>query len=155
MAADIVHDLDLDQQPDNFDQSNFETDEKFLAGVRAYVACYYLCTSIASIWSKKSSLAFDEWTATCCDILERSKPNQAAREDQSLAWLARFGNIIEETSSLTKRKGKRQHEAQHVLLMVKGMEAQMGEWRGRMPADISSKRKSKFKYRVKDARKGN
>lgn len=154
MAADIVHDLELDQPPDNFDQSNFETDEKFLAGIRAYVACYYLCTSIASIWSKKNSLPFEQWTATCCDILERSTAGQAARADQSLAWLARFGNISEETSSLTKRKGQRQHEAQHVLLMVKGMEAQLQEWQARIPSDISSKRRSKSKYRVNDADNG-
>lgn len=151
MAADIVHDLELDQKPDHFDHGNLETDEKFLAGIRAYVACYYLCNSIASIWSKKSSLPFDEWTATCCDILEGSTAGQAARADQSLAWLARLGNIFEETSSLIKRRGQRQQEPQHVLLMVKGMEAQLREWQGRMPADISSKRRSKSKYRVNDA----
>lgn len=142
MAADIVHDLELDQAPDTFGHAGFETDEKFLAGIRAYVACYYLCTSIASIWFKKSSLPFEQWTATCCDILERSADDHAAKSDQSLAWLARLGNISDETSSLTMRRGQRQHEAQHVLLMVKGMEAQLQEWRGRMPADISSKRKS-------------
>lgn len=141
MAADIVHDLDLDQAPDSFDHAASEIDEKFLSGIRAYVACYYLCTSIASIWSRKNSLPFEQWTATCCDILERPRDGQTATADQSLAWLARLGNISEETSSLTKRKGQLQHEAQHVLLMVKGMEAQLQEWQGRIPADISSKRK--------------
>ena len=150
MAADIVHDLELDQAPDDFDHADFETDEKSLAGVRAYVACYYLCSSISSIWAKKTLLPFEQWTATCCDILERSRASQDARADQSLAWLARLGNIIEETSTLTKRKGQVQHEAQHVSLMVKGMEAQLQEWKGRMPSDVSSRRKSKSKSRVND-----
>lgn len=154
MAADIVHDLDLDQAPDNFDHAAFETDEKVLAGIRAYVACYYLCTSIASIWSKKNSLPFEQWTATCCEILERPRDGQAAMADQSLAWLARLGNISEETSSLTKRKGQVQHEAQHVLLMVKGLEAQLQEWQGRIPADVSLKRKSKPQSRIKIANRG-
>lgn len=153
MAADIVHDLELDQAPDDFDHVGFETDESFLAGIRAYIACYYLCSGISSIWAKKSSLPFEQWTATCCDILERSTAGQDATADQSLAWLARLGNIIEETLSLTKRKGQVQHEAQHVLLMAKGMEAQLQEWKGRMPADISSRRKSESKSRVNYADK--
>lgn len=153
MAADIIHDLELDQPPDNFDHAGFEKDENFLAGIRAYVACYYLCNSIASFWSKKSSLHFEQWTATCCDILERSTADQAARADQSLAWLARLGNVFEETSSLTKRRGQLQHEAQHVLLMVKGMEAQLQEWQDRISADLASKRESKLKLRVSNANK--
>ncbi|KAI3399551.1 hypothetical protein diail_6573 [Diaporthe ilicicola] len=111
MAADIVHDLELDQAPDDFGNADLEENEDFLAG----------------------------WTATCCGILERVGNGQAATSDQSLAWLTRLANIFAETSSLNKRRGEVKLEAQHVLLMVKGLEAQLQEWQGRMPVDISSK----------------
>lgn len=152
MAADIIHDLELDQAPENLDRSDFEPDENSMAGIRAYIGCYYLCASIASIWSKKSSMTFEKWTATCCDILERSEAGEAATADQSLAWLARLGNIFKETSSLTNRKGQLQHGAQHVLLMVKGMDAQLREWQGRLPADVSSKRRSNSKCDVSNTK---
>lgn len=138
MAADIVHDLELDQAPDNFDHAEFGTDEKFIDGIRAYISCYYLCASIASIWTKKNSLPFEHWTSTCCDILERWGSGQPGNADQTLAWLARLGNITEQTASLTRRNGQFQHEPQHVLLMVKGMESQLQEWQGAMQSDVSS-----------------
>lgn len=151
MAVDLVHDLELDQAPENFDYADFETDETFLDGIRAYITCYYLCASMASIWTKKNSLPFEQWTSTCCDILERPTSGQNTTADQSLAWLARLGNIAEQTSSLTRRNGQVQHEPQHVLLMVKGMEAQFQEWQGRMPPDVSSKRKLETTYSAQDA----
>ncbi|POS77232.1 hypothetical protein DHEL01_v204366 [Diaporthe helianthi] len=138
MAADIVRDLELDQAPDSFDHAGFITEEKSMDEIRAYISCYYLFASLASIWTKKISLPFDQWTSTCCDILERSDSVQAYA-DKTLAWLARLGNIIEQTASLTRQNGRVQHEPQHVLLMVKGMEAQLQEWQGRMPPDVSSK----------------
>ncbi|KAG8167940.1 hypothetical protein KVR01_003629 [Diaporthe batatas] len=136
MAADIVHDLELDRAPDNFDRADFVAEEKSMDGIRAYISCYYLVASMASIWTRKNSLPFEQWTSTCCDILEMSGGGQA---DQCLAWLARLGNIIEQTASLTRKRGQVSHEPQHVLLMVKGMEAQLQEWRGRMSPDVSSK----------------
>lgn len=150
-AADIVHDLELDQAPENFDYTDFETDETFMDGIRAYISCYYLCASMASIWTKKSSLPFEQWTSTCCDILERPGRGQNTRADQSRAWLARLGNIAEQTSSLTRRNRQVQHEPQHVLLMVKGMEAQVQEWQERMPPDVSSKCKLEATYNSQDA----
>lgn len=145
MAADIVHDLELDQAPENFDHAGFVTEEGSMDGIRAYVSCYYLVASMASIWVKKNSLPFEQWTSTCCDILDRSGSGHA---DQCLAWLARLGNIIEQTASFTRKNAKVQHEPQHVLLMVKGMEAQLQEWLGRMSPDVSSERKSEAKSRA-------
>lgn len=150
MAADIVHDLELDQAPDNFDHADFVIEEDSMEGMRAYVSCYYLVASMASIWTKKNSLPFEKWTSTCCDILDRS----GSGADQCLAWLARLGNIIEQTASFTRQNGKVQHEPQHVLLMVKGMEAQLQEWQGRMSPGVSSKRKSEAKSRAQCADRG-
>ena len=124
-------------------------DQERMAGIRAYLACYYLCSSFASIWAKSHSLSYQQWTETCCEILESSPGGEAATADQTLAWLVRLGHIAEETLFLIKGQGKSQHEDNHTLLMVKGMEAQLREWQTWMTPDASTQRK--MIHRLADA----
>lgn len=112
-----------------------------MARVRAYLACFYLSSSFGSVWTKNYLLPYKQWTATCCDILESNVDGEAEMADQVLVWLVRLGHIAEQASYIIKGQGSIQHEDHHTLLVVKGMEAQLREWRARMSLDVSTKRK--------------
>lgn len=142
MASDIVKDLYLDQAVDDEYPLNMRVSEDRIAGMRAYLACHYLCASFSSVWKKSSTLPYQQWTATCCDILMRNQYIQPAHERgpvQTLIWLVRLGHIVEETLSLTKRQ---LHEDQQVLLMVKGLEAQLREWQAQISIKLLSQSKA-------------
>lgn len=138
MASDIVKDLELDQAPDDLDVSEVRSSEHQMAGVRAYLACQYLCSSFSSTWRTSNTLPYQQWTKTCCEILSGSQGVQATEADQTLVWLVRLGHIAEETLSLTKRRGQMYSGDQHELFMVKGLEAQFQEWQTQIPVEHPS-----------------
>lgn len=145
MASDIVRDLDLDQAVHDEDLLDIRTSEDRIAGMRAYLACYYICSSFSSTWQRSNALPYQQWTATCCDILMGSQDAQPEKGPvQTLVWLVRLGHIVEETLSLTKRQ---RHEEQQVFLMVKGLEAQLREWQAQMPVELLSQ--SEYIARIK------
>lgn len=141
MACDIVHDLDLDQAPDDIDLLELRADEERMAGIRAYIACYYLCSSFASTWHKKHSVPFQQWTTICCDALDRPSDDPGARGDRILAWLARLGHLLEEMIAIANQPRRMQQSEEHVQLMIRGMDAQFREWQSRMASDVSVSRK--------------
>lgn len=138
---DMVNDLELDQAPQKAHFEAIRADQERMAGIRAYVSCYYLCSSFASTWARNHSISYQQWTATCCDFLESDGDSEAAIADQTLAWLVRLGHIAEQASLLAKRQDIMQHEDQHELLMAKGVEAQLREWQARISLDVSVRRK--------------
>lgn len=141
MASDIVHDLDLDQDPSDAYISDIGVDEDRIASIRAYLACQYVCSSFASIWQRNRTLPYQQWTAKCCDILLNCTHEQTSQSDQTLVWLVRLGNIVEESCLLHRRKHQSPLEGQHILLIVRGMEAQLHEWQSLIPGEMLSHRK--------------
>ncbi|ROW16402.1 hypothetical protein VPNG_02789 [Cytospora leucostoma] len=137
MSAEIVHDLDLDQAWQNEDLGVARADQGRIEGIRAYLGCYYLCSSFASTWAKAHSVPYQQWTATCCDILESNTGSEPAIADQTLVWLVRLGHISEETFSLAKGQGIITLGDQHTFLMVKGLQTQVQEWQTRMSPKVS------------------
>ncbi|KAJ9155614.1 Zn(II)2Cys6 transcription factor [Pleurostoma richardsiae] len=137
MAIDIVHDLELDHPPSG-DASllNNAVSEEMLAGIRAYLACYYLGTSFEISWSKGSSVGYTQWTATCCDILEMH--SGASEGDRTLVWLVRLQHLAEETAKLRNSSRSQPQGEHHKSLLLKGIETQLREWQGRMPNDMPS-----------------
>lgn len=144
MAGDIARDLDLDEPSAHVDIAQLRTDGERTARVRAYLACYYLSSVSASAFQKKHTVPYTQWTETCCSVLDRESGNdedRVAEADRTLVWLARLGYTVEETTSINfRRKGVQPHGLQHWQLVYKGLEAQLGEWRGQMPPDIAAKR---------------
>lgn len=141
MASDLVHDLCLDQAPEDADIPGVRVDEERMEGIRAYLASCYMSASFVATWNRGSSLPYQEWTATCCDLVGE-EDDQGTAPGHTLVWLVRLGHIVEETLSLAQRLGKSQLEHQHVLLIIKGLEAQFREWRARIPAEHRSQRKN-------------
>lgn len=141
MATDIVRDLDLDQPQDDLSSTETRTNSERMDNIRAYLATQYLCSGLAATWHSTHTLPFQNWTATCCDILARNHEAPIATADQTLAWLVRLQHLVAETIQLNKRGRREQQEEQYALLMVKGMEAQLREFQGQMPPEISSQRK--------------
>lgn len=139
MVVDIVRDLELDEPPSaNIDITQLRQDEGQLSSIRAYLACYYLSTVFSSTFRLKHTLPHQEWTETCCSVLE----HEGVEADRTLAWLVRLGYVVGETAFVNFRhKNGVQHDPQHLQLMYKGLEAQLRELQSQIPADIAAKRK--------------
>ncbi|PSS03208.1 hypothetical protein BD289DRAFT_359345 [Coniella lustricola] len=140
MAVDIVRDLELDQEPDEPGMMNMVTDADRLAGIRAYLASYFLCSSFSATWRKPQKILYQQWTTTCCDILVkgRDKNDAATIQDEKLTWLVRLGHSVEQTAMMNDPKHPARHDQQHSLLVIKGVEAQLREWQSRIPSEILS-----------------
>ncbi|KAK1763596.1 hypothetical protein QBC33DRAFT_242303 [Phialemonium atrogriseum] len=133
MAVDIVHDLELDQDSSIEGVTIESVSERRLEEIRAYLATYYLVAYFSTSWSRTSSLPHTGYTTRCCDLLERS----TNKGDRVLAWLVRLQHVAEEIGDLRKNRDNAQSEYQ-LDLMLRGMDAQLTEWEGRMAPDISS-----------------
>ncbi|OHF03527.1 hypothetical protein CORC01_01246 [Colletotrichum orchidophilum] len=162
MAAEILHDLELDHPPHQgagspangsaATASSFAPDQ--MDGIRAYVSCYYLVSAhvlpflqyfrrttltdarFAMAWAKMAILALDytSWTAACCDLLEQ---HSALKGDHTLAWLARLVHITEESSAISKTMPQGEQAKQQVHFMFLGLESQLREWQSRIPSSLS------------------
>lgn len=142
MASDIVRDLQLDQPQDDINSNHTRTKPERIDNIRAYLATQYLCSGFAANWQKAQTLPFHNWTATCCGILAGNEDDLSSKSDQTLAWLVRLQHLIVEIWHLNKRRGaggrgEEQDEEQRIMLTSKGMEAQLREFQGQMPAEIS------------------
>ncbi|KAK4127928.1 hypothetical protein N657DRAFT_654015 [Parathielavia appendiculata] len=134
MVVDIVSDLELDEDPGT-DSMEVPPTPVRLDQIRIYLASYYLASAFASTWGRSPSLTYTEYTARCCDLLQRHSPLQG---DQVLAWQVRLERLIEETNDLRRtQRGHSQSEYQ-IGFMIRGMETQLAEWEARMPPDIAS-----------------
>lgn len=145
MASDMVRDLELDQPHDNINLADTRTNADIMNDMRAYLAAQYLCSGFSVTWQKTQSLPFQKWTTTCCDLFADNEDSSASKADQTLAWLVRLQHLVTEIAHLNKRgggRGREQDEEQHIALMMKGMEAQLGEFQAQMSPDISSQRKT-------------
>lgn len=139
MAADIVRDLELDQAEDDIDFTETRASSERMDAIRAYLATHLLCSRSALMSPKTQLLQFDNWTATCCEIL--ADPTRSTTSDQTLAWHVRLQHLLTDTVQLSNKRGARDYsEEQRAVLLTKGMEAQFREFQGQISADISAQR---------------
>lgn len=158
MASEILQDLELSEPPPGMpaDGAGAVLTPEQTDGIRAYLACYYLVSAhvlpflqyfrktsltdarFANAWAKASALEFTTWTATCCDLLERSS---ALKGDHTLAWLVRLQHVTDEAAGLAKIKPSNEQVKQQVHFMTLGLESQFREWQGRIPSSLYDVRK--------------
>ncbi|KAK5998845.1 hypothetical protein PT974_01229 [Cladobotryum mycophilum] len=133
-AADLVHDLELDQELPPHALESKVTDQQ-LDGIRAYLAYYYAASLLGIAWRKHKNFGvpFITWTATCCDILER---NAKVYGDSVLASLTRLASITKDASG-TMHDTKNQ-PAQQARLILMGLETQVKEAESRIPHSVAS-----------------
>lgn len=140
MAGGIVRDLNLDEPPADVDITRLRASNDRLACMRAYLACYYISSVFAPMLRGRHAVPYQQWTMTCCSVLDRESDDREAEADRTLVWLVRLGNIVEETMAIDFRQKDTQKGPQYLQLMLKGLEAQLREWQGRMPAGAATKR---------------
>ncbi|KAK1982534.1 hypothetical protein LZ30DRAFT_590367, partial [Colletotrichum cereale] len=153
MAADILHDLGLNHPPYQGAGVSTPPTTDRMEGIRAYLACYYLVTAhvvpylqyfrrtnltysrFAMAWARATLVQFPytSWTATCCDHLER---NSALKGDHTLAWLARFLHITEESSEMTKNAPVTEQAKQQAHFMFLGLDSQLRDWQNQLPSSL-------------------
>lgn len=91
------------------------------------------------IWSSKSSIAFTDWMARCCDMLEQ---HSSYPQDRAIAGLVRQQRLAEEIVELGKSNDRNPQSEYQMGLIFSGMEVQLREWRNRMPADLLQTRQA-------------
>ncbi|KAK2018210.1 hypothetical protein LZ32DRAFT_613722 [Colletotrichum eremochloae] len=153
MAAEILHDLDLNHPPYQGAGVSTPPTADQMEGIRAYLSCYYLVTAhvlpslqyfrktalthsrFAMAWARTSlvQLPYTSWTATCCDLLERSS---ALKGDHTLAWLARLLHITEEASEMTKNIPVTEQAKQQAHFMFLGLDSQLRDWQNQIPSSL-------------------
>ncbi|KAG5981994.1 hypothetical protein E4U55_002428 [Claviceps digitariae] len=74
MAAELIHDLELDQEQhlDSLSGDSAYPTEEQLSGIRTYLGFTYLVSTFIEMGKsiKLPNLPFTPWTATCCRLLE-------------------------------------------------------------------------------------
>ncbi|KND88016.1 hypothetical protein TOPH_07283 [Tolypocladium ophioglossoides CBS 100239] len=135
MAADLVHDLELDQEfAPRTSPSEPEVADRQLDGIRAYIGYCYIASTFLVTWrSKRVATSFTSWTATCCDILERDAQVDG---DVVLASLYRSTSILYDAAeAIHERSGQTE---QHRQLVLAGLELQFQELQARVPSYVAS-----------------
>ncbi|EGX96135.1 hypothetical protein CCM_00790 [Cordyceps militaris CM01] len=122
MAADLVHDLQLDVQAHRVDEPM--TPER-LDAIRAYVAQYYLSSS------RGSSVPFTAWTERCCQLLVE---HAACPGDAVLASLARLGRTVREAWAAVRDGAASSNSS----LVFRGLEAQFQDQQASLPPAVSN-----------------
>lgn len=140
MAADLVHDLELDvdaraemQEPPTPDR---------LDAMRAYIAQYYLSSCFAVTWQahRSAPVPFTPWMEHCCGVLARHGEDPG---DAVLASLVRLSHTVRDAwAALRDNEGKNAGaSAQNSSLVFRGLEAQFREQQAALPPGVSSTRK--------------
>jgi hypothetical protein len=150
MVADIISDLELDEDPGT-DSMDVPLAPERLDQIRLYLASYYLTSayasppypssfplpltnshSSASAWGRSCALTYTDYTARCSDLLQHHSPLQG---DHILAWQVRLERLVEETNDLRRTQRGRSQSEYQISLMIRGMETQLAEWQARMAMD--------------------
>ncbi|KAH7304993.1 hypothetical protein B0I35DRAFT_454508 [Stachybotrys elegans] len=138
MAADLVSDLELDQEPRPGDSPfGIDDPELQLETLRAYLGFYFAlsrhCRSALS-WSRYKNLiqSFTPWVATCCDMLEA---NAQGENDRVLVAIVRIAGAIGDMWESLNTPGQ---SAQQIRLLLLGLESQWQSLRRCIPADIAT-----------------
>jgi hypothetical protein len=70
-------------------------------------------------------LPHNDYTARCCDLLQRHSPLAG---DSVLAWQVRLERLVEATNEVRRTQRGRSQGEYHIGLMLRGMETQLDEW---------------------------
>ncbi|KAH8662110.1 hypothetical protein BX600DRAFT_311706 [Xylariales sp. PMI_506] len=135
MAVDTIHDLDIDQE-EQFAariQTGLAPDD--FASFRSLLTCYYFASVYANTWKRPSTLAYSDWIARCCDLLEQYS---TLGQDHVLVWLIRLHHISDELTTYHNDSKKVALQSDHHRALIrKGVETQLREWQSRMPTTIA------------------
>lgn len=99
-------------------------------------------TRFAATWGRTPTLAYNTYTAHCCEMLSRHSP---LKGDQVLVWQVRLQRLVEETNDLrrTQRGGAHSQQSEYQInLMIRGMETQLKEWEACMSRELKNTRES-------------
>ena len=80
-------------------------------------------------------LEYNNWTATCCEVLERQPE---VKGDQRLASLVRAIHIIDQTGKIDRHRNGDDplQDEQEARFMIRGIEAQFHEWKANIPQHL-------------------
>ncbi|EHK26857.1 uncharacterized protein TRIVIDRAFT_187845 [Trichoderma virens Gv29-8] len=131
MAADIVHDLGLDEDFLTSDPWGQGVTEEELEKIRAYLAYVYLVSTYVAVWKgdKCVHTRVPPWAGTAIDILEQ---NAQVDGDRTLAALVRLSRLCyDATDAINERENQTVRNSQLILV---GIEQQYQQLRNSMLA---------------------
>ncbi|KAI8717128.1 hypothetical protein NCS52_00787400 [Fusarium sp. LHS14.1] len=127
MAADLVRDLELDQDflmiPDSLDRK--ATDDE-LDKIRAYLAYVYLVSTYIVVWRGERDLPINRppWASTATDILQN---NAQVDGDYTLVALVRQSNLISDASKVINEEGQTVENSQLILTDLRQQHEELQE----------------------------
>ncbi|OAA45053.1 hypothetical protein NOR_03807 [Metarhizium rileyi] len=140
MAADMIHDLELDQEqlvlgtgPDCPDL----TGEQQLDGIRAYMGYFYVLSSHLATWRRRIKdieVSYTPWTARCCELLEQ---HGETKDDLVLAAQTRVAGLLLQASKTMLHHSSQSSEDKRI--MVAGFKSELAriEYSPSFPLDAS------------------
>ncbi|KAI0522226.1 hypothetical protein F5B22DRAFT_465887 [Xylaria bambusicola] len=139
MAVDIVHDLEMDQEPD-VDLPSLVPNQRArkLDDIRALLCCFYSMSAFSATWNRPSTLRYSPQLSRCAEVLDR---NSELEQDHHLAWLVRFQYIFEELIDVQRNfeRGPRDHQSEMQRNLIRaGLEAQFRDFKQKMPEQYAS-----------------
>ncbi|KAM3514268.1 hypothetical protein MY11210_002058 [Beauveria gryllotalpidicola] len=152
MAADLVHDLELDVNSGHFPSSSSSSSSSSpmtperLDSIRAYVAQHYLSSSFAVTWqahrNRRSPVPFTAWTEHCCELLTQ---HAECPGDAVLASLARLGctvgdawAAVRDAAAGSDNNSSSSSNSNSSALLFRGLEAQFREQQASLPPAVSN-----------------
>ncbi|UKZ84033.1 hypothetical protein TrVFT333_011849 [Trichoderma virens FT-333] len=135
MAAEIIHELELDQETRvDLQYTDARLTSQQLHSIRAYLGYFYLASTIPAEWQSRGNKppVFTNWTESCCKILERSNVDN----DIVLASLVRLSSTA--TEALRAINDDNSHTHQQSRLVLLGLEAQLRDIESLIPPHIAS-----------------
>ncbi|KAJ3577729.1 hypothetical protein NPX13_g2835 [Xylaria arbuscula] len=139
MGVDIVHDLEMDQEPD-FDFSSLPPHQRAskLDDIRALLGCFYGMSAFSATWNRAPTFRYSPQLSRCAETLDR---NSELEQDHHLAWLVRFQYIFEEIIEMQRifERGPKDNQAimQRNLIRA-GLETQFRDFTQKMPTQYAS-----------------
>ncbi|KAJ2969630.1 hypothetical protein NUW58_g9941 [Xylaria curta] len=140
MAVDIVHDLEMEQEPElDLLSTAPERCARKLEDIRALLSCYYSMSTFSVTWGKTSNiLRYSPQLSRCAEALEQKSELE---QDHHLVWLVRLQYIFEELVEVQRNfdRGPRDHQSEMQRNIIRvGLDAQFRDFKQRMPENCGS-----------------
>ncbi|EWZ36383.1 hypothetical protein FOZG_10394 [Fusarium oxysporum Fo47] len=113
--------------------------KEYLEAVRAFSACYFLCSGIAMSFRRPSTLYYGPWVQECINILD--SPASTHLGDRRLAAWIRLQRLAEESLAIARvgsdeNSSRFNHSDPRTRFILQGCLERVKDWRQNLPEEI-------------------
>ncbi|EXL91986.1 hypothetical protein NOF04DRAFT_16331 [Fusarium oxysporum II5] len=113
--------------------------KEYLETVRAFSACYFLCSGIAMSFRRPSTLYYGPWVQECINILD--SPASTHLGDRRLAAWIRLQRLAEESLAIARvgsdeNSSRFNHSDPRTRFILQGCLERVKDWRQNLPEEV-------------------